>query len=326
MKLRFMLFFVFISISVFAYEDKLPLEFFNIMHQKRIPHNVIVVEKQTQTAKIYEAEDDKFKFKLINAFNISTGKRNGNKYKQGDLKTPEGVYFINKYIPGESLPEEYGEGAFTLNYPNDLDKLFGKNGTGIWLHGTDVEPLVPYDTRGCVAFPNDGIKYLQKVISPKRTCVIINEKFDYVSYDELKKMDSFFRKFLISWVDAWSNKDYKKYMKYYHSDFYSKNQKMNLRMWKKKKKEVFQEDKNISIDISNLEYYLSGNMMMMNFNQRYSNGGYHDFGKKTVVLTKQDDKWLILREEWNPDWEPNILTKQKNRKQNYRNTASIDCY
>ena len=67
-------------------------------------------------------------------------------------------------------------------------------------------------------------------------------------------------------------------------------------------------------------------MMMMNFNQRYSTGNYQDFGKKTMVLTKQDDKWLILREEWSAEWEPNILTKKKNGKQNYRNTASIDCY
>ena len=315
-----------INASLLSAEEKIPLEFFNILNSSKIPRNIITVEKQTQTAKLYETVDERFEFRMITEFKITTGKKNGNKYKQGDLKTPEGVYYINEFIPDEALHEKYGTGAFTLNYPNTLDKLFGKNGTGIWLHGTDREQVKPYDTRGCVAFSNDNLDYLKEMISPKNTCVIINEKFQYSDKSRLSEMDRNFKKLLIGWAESWSDKNLDKYSQFYHPDFYTKNQKMNLRNWIQTKKEVFDSDKEISVEISNPDYYYTGDLLMMSFDQKYSAGKYNDVGKKTMVFVKQEEDWLILREEWNPMHRPNDHVNTEKPKTNFSNTASMEVY
>ena len=44
----------------------------------------------------------------------------------------------------------YGNIAYSLNYPNPIDRINGKTGGGIWLHGRG-KTFVPRDTRGCVA-------------------------------------------------------------------------------------------------------------------------------------------------------------------------------
>lgn len=43
--------------------------------------------------------------------------------------------------------KEYGGIAYTLNYPNPVDKLRGKTGHGIWIHskGLGIEP--PFHAR-----------------------------------------------------------------------------------------------------------------------------------------------------------------------------------
>jgi murein L,D-transpeptidase YafK len=45
--------------------------------------------------------------------------------------------------------EKYGYEAYTLNYPNPIDKLRRKTGYGIWIYGRGV-PITPNLTGGCV--------------------------------------------------------------------------------------------------------------------------------------------------------------------------------
>lgn len=326
LKLKALIFFLIIYVFALTSEVQIPLEFFNILHTPKIPRNIITVEKQTQTAKLYETIDGKFEFRIVSEFSISTGQKNGNKYKQGDLKTPEGVYYIEEFIPDEALHEKYGTGAFTLNYPNTLDKLFGKNGTGIWLHGTDREQVEPYGTRGCVAFSNDNLDYLKEMISPNNTCVIINEEFQYSNKTKLSEMDRNFKKILIGWAESWSDKNLDKYSQFYHPDFYTKSQKMNLRNWMETKKDVFDSDMEISVEISNPEYYFSGNLLMLSFDQKYSAGKYRDVGKKTMVFVKHEEDWLILREEWNSFQRPNDHVNTEKPRPNFSNTSSMEVY
>ncbi|CAI6147276.1 MAG: hypothetical protein SPLUMA1_SPLUMAMAG1_01934 [uncultured Sulfurimonas sp.] len=55
------------------------------------------------------------------------------KIREGDLRTPIGVYKLVKKL--SKVDSFYGPLAFATSYPNSYDKYLGKNGSGIWIHG-----------------------------------------------------------------------------------------------------------------------------------------------------------------------------------------------
>ena len=99
----------------------------------------LVVEKSTEKLFLYESLGMRPP-RLLRAWNATTGRAGGDKLVEGDLRTPEGIYFLTKVIEDRDLPALYGIRAFVLDYPNLFDSLDGKTGSGIWLHATD-EPL-----------------------------------------------------------------------------------------------------------------------------------------------------------------------------------------
>ena len=56
------------------------------------------------------------------------------------------AFLKNEYRNGKRLEAVLslgmigGDGAFPLNYPNEWDRRLNKTGSGIWLHGTPLEP------------------------------------------------------------------------------------------------------------------------------------------------------------------------------------------
>jgi len=101
--------------------------------------------------------------KKIDDFYISLGRKGMGKQKEGDLRTPIGVYLIDGWIDGETLPDLYGEGALTLNYPNAWDRKLERTGDGIWIHGTPANTYTrsPLASRGCVVLTNPEMKQLR---------------------------------------------------------------------------------------------------------------------------------------------------------------------
>ncbi len=93
------------------------------------------------------------------------GSVEGDKQIRGDLKTPEGVYFITKKITQPLDFMDYGPHAFALNYPNPADRIREKKGGGIWLHSKG-RPIKEVRTRGCVAIEQEDIRELVPVLSP----------------------------------------------------------------------------------------------------------------------------------------------------------------
>ena len=84
------------------------------------------------------------------------GKRGVEKTREGDQKTPIGVYHVTASLPRQKLSDFYGAGAFPINYPNEWDKRQGRNGHGIWLHGTpsDTYSRPPRASDGCIVLAN----------------------------------------------------------------------------------------------------------------------------------------------------------------------------
>ena len=107
-------------------------------------------------------------------FECIHGRVEGDKQKEGDLKTPEGVYFITKVIKQKLDYMEYGPYAVALNYPNPADRLRKKTGGGIWLHSKG-QKITGITTRGCLAIDKGEIMEIAPLLKPG-TPVIVAEK------------------------------------------------------------------------------------------------------------------------------------------------------
>jgi hypothetical protein len=110
----------------------------------------------------------------VREFECIHGRVEGDKQKEGDLKTPEGVYFITKVITQKLDFMEYGPYAVALNYPNPADRLRKKTGGGIWLHSKG-QKITGITTRGCLAIDKGEIMEIAPLLKPG-TPVIVAEK------------------------------------------------------------------------------------------------------------------------------------------------------
>jgi len=173
----------------------------------------IVVEKNTQHLFLYEYDGKRYK--EINRFKCSTGEASGAKSVSGDKRTPEGVYFFTKKYQKKDLAPIYGTIAFSTDYPNFLDRIAGRDGHSIWMHGTN-KSLRPRDSNGCVALANSDIEKLSKYITLNRTPIIIVDKISYVTGDSCKKNAESISNFLFNWNNALENGKYHEYLNYYN--------------------------------------------------------------------------------------------------------------
>lgn len=122
---------------------------------------------------LFQVERRKADPVVTRTFDCIHGRREGDKQKEGDLRTPEGVYFVTHKIEQKLDFMEYGPHAFNLNYPNPADRLRGKTGGGIWLHSKG-QPIEGLTTRGCMAIDMYEIEDLVPLLIPG-TPVIIAE-------------------------------------------------------------------------------------------------------------------------------------------------------
>ncbi len=132
--------------------------------------HLIVVEKDRHTLTVYD-----HRLRPVSTYRVTTGKKEGDKQREGDLKTPEGIYFFTEYIDGRGLHRRYGVGALVMDYPNPFDRLKGKGGYGIWLHATD-EPErinIPRDTRGCVVTTDEDFLRIKAIVRLRVTPIVV---------------------------------------------------------------------------------------------------------------------------------------------------------
>ena len=134
-------------------------------------------------SRLYVYENRGGQPKYLADYYISQGKLGVNKVKAGDQKTPLGVYYITGHLPGARLPDIYGSGALPINYPNEWDRLNGRSGYGIWLHGTppDSYSRPPLSSDGCVVLTNPDLYKLTNLVEIGKTPVVIAADAEFVS-------------------------------------------------------------------------------------------------------------------------------------------------
>ena len=139
--------------------------------------------------------------KLDDESYMSVGQNGVSKRRAWDRRTPLGIYFVNEQLDTSALHDKYGPTAFPLDYPNVWDRLSGRSGDGIWIHGVAVggDRRPPLDTDGCIALPNEELLAVSDLLTPLVTPVIITRNIRWISRQELL----FLRERLLSALDAW---------------------------------------------------------------------------------------------------------------------------
>ena len=257
-------------------------------------HYVFLVEKMSQYLLIFNGKE------LVGMYPVTTGKNIGNKWSEGDGKTPEGIYYFTQFIPPENLSDIYGGLAAVLNYPNPYDKLLGKTGSGIWLHGSNERNrnYLPFSTRGCIVADN---KALEEKIFPKinlnNTLIGIYKVLPRTLHvDDIKN-------YIFTWKKAWENKEFDKYISFYSQNFKWKGG--GLKEWVAYKQRTVLGKKFIKVKISHLTilafrenlndkptYYVA------EFLQEYTSDTYSDRGIKRIYILNEKGKLKILAEEF----------------------------
>lgn len=142
--------------------------------------HVIAIDESK--SRLYLFANEAGSLRLSASYYVSVGKMGLGKQQEGDLRTPQGLYFVGRHIPGPRLPAFYGKGALTVNYPNDWDRAMGRAGSGIWLHGAPPDQFarLPHASDGCVVLANPDLLALTRTVD-RQTPVLIRESLHWVA-------------------------------------------------------------------------------------------------------------------------------------------------
>ena len=265
----------------------------------------IIVDKTSHLLYLFQNEDGVRS--LVATFECKTGMITGDKKEEGDHKTPEGVYFfVNHYsrndlrrLVGVQNAFQYGNMAFTTDFPNPIDRFEGKNGSGIWLHGTDEEfdKTSPFDTRGCVVVKNDAIDFLQDYITLNATPMIIVDELEVAEKTALESGRASILGLIEDWRSSWESKNIDSYIGHYAASF--RAQGMNRAQWKERKQSLAGINGNVTIKLDDISIFQYNHGVIVQFVQDYSASNTSGKGIKTLYLVPgEGNKWQIVDEEF----------------------------
>jgi len=251
----------------------------------------LAVEKETQQLSLFEYNGT---VKKVQQFTCSTGKTPGAKTREGDSKTPEGVYFFKTIHEKEKLAPIYGIRAFTTDYPNLPDRIAERTGTAIWLHGTN-KVLKPMDSNGCVVLENTDVDKITKYISLNRTPIVITKKFLY------EPLAAETRTALSNLISAWNTAlqkgTYHEYLAIYDSEYLP-----DISWWKewsKIRKHLTEEGETLAVELKRplIVRYGDTYVIMGEQSIKFSEDDL-SVGIKKIFLTNKDNQFRIIGEEY----------------------------
>ena len=262
---------------------------------------LLICEKDQKTLHLFRYADNRFV--LVKSYPCIVGANGLDKKRAGDLATPVGNYFFLRYIPGKSLPEKYGLGAFVLNYPNFLDRRERKDGTGIWLHGhTPGKSLGEQElqnTQGCIVVSNDVLKELTGLLKASGTPIVVVNGLKLAKVANQRQLSEELSRFMKTWGGAWESANMKKFMGYYSRDFINSDG-MNYQAFKRQKEKVNSGKKFIRVKIENTAILLpqdkGGQIAIVRFTQKYRSNNFESDSKKLFYLKKGQAGWQIIGE------------------------------
>jgi len=259
--------------------------------------HAIVVD--TARSRLYLFENNNGEPRYVSDYYFTQGKAGAEKFREGDQKTPLGVYFVTSSLPVEKLTDFYGVGAFPLNYPNEWDKRQGKSGHGIWLHGVpkDTYSRAPRASNGCVVLSNPDMTNVGKSLQPGLTPVIISDKVEWVTPEEWRSQRERFKGELEAWRRDWESLDSKRYLSHYSGKFSANGQDFNAFSAQKRQAHAGKSALRVQMsDVSLFQYPGKENLMVVTFTQDYQSSNLNNVMKKRQHWQLENGQWRIMYE------------------------------
>lgn len=259
---------------------------------------VLVVDTKQSRLYVYKNSNGQLKFEVD--YYVTQGKLGINKFKEGDQKTPIGVYNITSRLAGTKLPDFYGPGALPINYPNEWDKVNGRSGSGIWLHGTpsDSYSRPPLASDGCVVLTNPDLQKLYATVEIGKTPVIISDQVEFVNKTKWETDRQAATKMLETWrrdVESMNST----HLRANYSKKFKSNVGEDIDIWFAKYKQFFSAQSTLSVklkDISTFRYPGQDDLIVSSFTQESLVGKIKSTVRKRQYWAKEGQQWKIVYE------------------------------
>ncbi len=230
---------------------------------------------------------------------VSLGKRGVDKAREGDQKTPIGVYHVTANLPRQKLSDFYGAGAYPINYPNQYDRQRGRNGYGIWVHGTppDTYSRPPRASDGCIVLANPDLLSVGRLVQVGATPVIIADEIEWADAAALEAERSALAGALERWRADWESRDTERYLEHYAPDFRAGSQ--DRKAWAAHKRGVNAAKAWIQVSlaqVSMLRYPREADFVAVTFEQDYRSSNLSNTMRKLQYWQKVDGRWRIIYE------------------------------
>ena len=189
----------------------------------RVPgtvETIFIAETEASSFYRFDREDD-YRFTPAGQDYMSIGRGGIRKEREGDRKTPLGIYFVTEQLDTAKLHDKYGITAFPLDYPNAWDRHVGRTGDGIWVHGVDPNggSRPPLDTDGCIALPNERLQALEKRFVPNETPVLISDRLEWAEPADVEATRVSLEAAVIGWGSALEEGDMHAWLDAYDDSF-----------------------------------------------------------------------------------------------------------
>lgn len=294
-------FFISISITLISttlWGREIPAVIFNISADSS--EYVLLVDKKQQTLYVAKSNAPQ-EVNLVKEFRVTTGKVAGDKEREGDRRTPEGIYYIEGIIPGNKLTKKYGPAAYILDYPNFVDRLQGRNGSNIWIHGRD-EAIRDRITEGCISLDNNKLLTLGSYLKIKQTPVIIYDNLDgywVTDKQDYQKNWSTWQDYLNGWVQAWQQGALDQYIDYYAPAFRDEGgrSKPQFRAYKSSLEARYVWKR---VNLEKILLLTSRQETHVRFIQKYQSPYFYSEGWKKLILIPTESGWKIISEIFSP--------------------------
>jgi len=256
--------------------------------------NVLICNKEKSTLALYSKTKEQH-YKLQKEYSAYTGKIKGDKHKEGDLRTPIGIYNITKKI--SKVDSFYGPMAFVTSYPNIYDKYNKKDGSGIWIHGLPTKQERDEFTKGCIAINNKNIKCLDRHINIDETLLIINKNSiqKNISKEEIATILAS----LFQWRYTWIYNDIQNYLHFYTPEFIRFDG-MDLQHFQAYKTRIFNKKEKKEIiftDINIIPYPNHPSLYQITFQEYYHSKSFIFNGSKVLIVKLENETIKIITEK-----------------------------
>lgn len=259
--------------------------------------HALIVDSRHSRLYVFENVDGRPHY--LADYYVSLGKRGVDKAREGDQKTPIGVYHVTANLPRQKLSDFYGAGAYPINYPNRWDRQRGRNGFGIWVHGTppDTYSRPPRASDGCIVLANPDLLSVGSLLQVGMTPVIIADEIEWADAGTMEAERSALAGELERWRVDWESRDTERYLTHYAADFRSGSQ--NLGAWARRKRGVNAAKSWIRVrlaQVSMLRYPREADFVAVTFEQDYRSSNLSNTMRKLQYWKKENGRWRILYE------------------------------